>query len=41
VYPYEDWILARSLVGEPGAGSFEADLFDGLRAPADRTAAGA
>jgi mycothiol S-conjugate amidase len=33
VYPYEDWILARSLVGEPAADEIETDLFAGLRAP--------
>ena len=34
VYPYEDWILARSLVGVPAEGEFEDDLFAGLREPA-------
>ena len=34
VYPWEDWILARSLVGEPAAGQFEDDLFIGVRSPA-------
>jgi mycothiol S-conjugate amidase len=39
-YPYEDWVLARSLVGAPSsadleAGRFEDDLFAGLRAPQD------
>ena len=29
VYPWEDWILARSLVGTPAAGEFETDLFAG------------
>lgn len=33
VYPYEDWILARSLVGMPGPGEFERDMFAGLREP--------
>ncbi len=33
VYPYEDWILARSLVGMPGPGEFERDMFVGLREP--------
>lgn len=33
VYPYEDWILARSLVGMPAADEIENDLFAGLRAP--------
>ena len=31
VYPYEDWILARSLVGVPAVGDYEDDLFAGLR----------
>ncbi len=31
VYPYEDWILARSLVGQPAADEIETDLFAGLR----------
>jgi mycothiol S-conjugate amidase len=30
-YPYEDWILARSLVGEPEPGTIEDDLFAGVR----------
>jgi mycothiol S-conjugate amidase len=34
VYPYEDWILARSLVGVPAEGAVEDDLFAGLREPA-------
>ena len=33
VYPYEDWILARSLVGMPEPGEFERDMFVGLREP--------
>jgi mycothiol S-conjugate amidase len=35
-YPYEDWILARSLVGEPEAGTLEEDLFAGVRESARR-----
>jgi len=31
VYPWEDWILARSLVGVPGEGQVEHDLFEGVR----------
>jgi mycothiol S-conjugate amidase len=31
VYPYEDWILARSLVGVPPEGTTEDDLFAGVR----------
>lgn len=31
VYPWEDWILARSLVGEIPDGDFETDLFAGIR----------
>ena len=35
VYPHEDWILARSLVGDiPGPGQYETDLFAGIRQPA-------
>jgi len=30
-YPYEDWILARSLVGLPEEGTLESDLFAGVR----------
>ena len=29
-YPYEDWILARSHVGEPAPGTVEDDLFAGI-----------
>ncbi|MGZ4772071.1 MAG: hypothetical protein ACXV3B_05245 [Ilumatobacteraceae bacterium] len=31
VYPWEDWILARSLVGMPPPGELETDLFAGIR----------
>jgi mycothiol S-conjugate amidase len=31
VWPWEDWVLARSLVGPPPAGITEDDLFAGLR----------
>jgi mycothiol S-conjugate amidase len=31
VYPYEDWVLAKSLVGYPPEGEREDDLFDGIR----------
>jgi len=31
VHPYDDYVLARSLVGEPPAGSLEDDLFDRIR----------
>lgn len=31
VYPWEDWILARSLVGAPEPGELEDDLFIGVR----------
>ena len=31
VYPYEDWILARSVVGEPAPGEMADDLFAGVR----------
>ncbi|MDO8390714.1 MAG: PIG-L family deacetylase [Actinomycetota bacterium] len=31
VYPWEDWILARSLVGLPESGELEDDLFAGVR----------
>jgi mycothiol S-conjugate amidase len=36
VYPYEDWVLARSLVGEPAEGELEDDLFAGVREPVRR-----
>jgi mycothiol S-conjugate amidase len=32
VYPWEDWILARSTIGEVQAGVLERDLFVGVRA---------
>jgi mycothiol S-conjugate amidase len=32
VYPYEDWVLARSAVGAPAPGEYESDLFEGVRA---------
>jgi mycothiol S-conjugate amidase len=35
VYPWEDWILARSLVGMPEPGDLEADLFNGIRSNAE------
>jgi mycothiol S-conjugate amidase len=31
VYPWEDWVLAKSLVGFPPAGEREDDLFAGIR----------
>jgi mycothiol S-conjugate amidase len=31
VYPWEDWILSKSLVGEPAPGTQECDLFAGVR----------
>jgi mycothiol S-conjugate amidase len=31
VYPYEDWVLARSEVGYPAEGEYEDDLFVGVR----------
>jgi mycothiol S-conjugate amidase len=31
VYPWEDWILARSLVGMPAEGEIETDMFAGIR----------
>ena len=33
VYPYEDWQLARSAVAMPAEGTFEDDLFAGVREP--------
>jgi mycothiol S-conjugate amidase len=33
VYPWEDWILARSEVGFPAAGVMEADLFERVPTP--------
>ena len=35
VYPWEDWILARSLVGYPPDGEHESDLFAGIRESAE------
>jgi hypothetical protein len=32
VYPYEDWILARSTVGGPADHEVETDLFAGIAA---------
>jgi mycothiol S-conjugate amidase len=34
VYPYEDWMLARSTVGGPPGGSLEDDMFVGVRTAA-------
>lgn len=34
VYPWEDWILARSTVGGPAEGELEDDLFAGVRSSA-------
>jgi mycothiol S-conjugate amidase len=31
VYPWEDWVLARSIVDGPQPGTFEDDLFAGVR----------
>ena len=31
IYPWEDWVLARSAVGAPAEGTFEHDLFEGIR----------
>jgi mycothiol S-conjugate amidase len=36
VYPWEDWILARSLVGSIPAGDLEDDMFAGVRVPSPR-----
>jgi mycothiol S-conjugate amidase len=33
VYPWEDWVLAASHVGQPAEGELEDDLFAGLRQP--------
>ena len=30
VYPFEEWILARSLVGEPSVEHVETDMFAGV-----------
>ena len=35
VYPWEDWILAHSLVGEPAEGTVENDVFAGVRSAAE------
>ena len=34
LYPWEDWVLARSLVGTPPEGELEDDLFAGIRTEA-------
>ena len=39
VYPYEDWQLAKSSVPLPPEGTFEDDLFAGLREPAQQSKA--
>jgi mycothiol S-conjugate amidase len=31
VYPWEDWILAKSAIGDVESGIIESDLFDGIR----------
>ena len=36
IYPYEDWILARSLVGQPEPGTVEDDFFAGIRESVSR-----
>jgi mycothiol S-conjugate amidase len=38
VYPWEDWILARSMVGTPTEGALEDDLFAGIRSSAEARA---
>ena len=35
VYPWEDWELARSAAGGPEPGTFEDDLFAGVRSGAE------
>jgi mycothiol S-conjugate amidase len=40
VYPWEDWVLARSLVGYPPAGELEDDLFAGVREQAEARRSG-
>jgi len=35
VHPWEEWILARSLVGDPQSGYLETDLFVGVREQAE------
>ena len=30
-YPWEDWVLARSIVDGPQPGTYEDDLFAGVR----------
>jgi len=34
-FPWEEWILARSLVGTPAEGELEADIFAGIRSSVD------
>ena len=35
VFPWEEWILARSLVGTPAEGEYESDIFAGIRDSVD------
>ena len=37
IYPWEEWILARSLVGTPAEGEFEDDLFAGVRSHSEHS----
>jgi mycothiol S-conjugate amidase len=41
VYPYEEWILAKSAVDGPAAGELETDLFAGIEAAAASVTSGA
>jgi hypothetical protein len=34
IFPWDEYVLARSLVGRPPDGETEDDLFTGVRAPA-------
>jgi mycothiol S-conjugate amidase len=38
LYPWEEWVLARSLVGTPAEGEIEHDLFAGVRSEARESA---
>jgi mycothiol S-conjugate amidase len=38
LYPWEEWVLARSLVGTPTDGELEHDLFAGVRSEARESA---
>lgn len=40
VWPWEEWVLARSLLGPVAEGHVESDLFEGVRRPVDAPSGG-